>query len=196
MTEIHTRINSITYRGNEEILGTGLTLLDYWLWAHSDMMNNTERGIFAEFLVHTAVNDTTNTRKDWTSYDVLSPEGIRIEVKSSGYVQTWNEEKISAIKFSVKPTRSWNPETHQYSEECTRNSDVYVFCLHKHKDKESINILDLSQWTFFVLSTSTLNVMASQQKTITLSRVKSLGATETDYAHLRSTITIIARSDN
>ena len=181
--------------GHEVINGTSLTLSDYWSWAHSDLVNNTERGIFAEFLVHKAMNEDNNIRKDWTSYDVLSPEGIRIEVKSSGYIQSWHQEKLSAISFSVRPARSWNPETHKYAEECTRDSDVYVFCLHKHTDKESINILDLSQWTFFVLPTSTLNVMAESQKTISLSRVQSLGAIETDYDHLRDTIITTARSE-
>lgn len=30
---------------------TGITARDFWSWAYSDMLNNTYRGVLAEFLV-------------------------------------------------------------------------------------------------------------------------------------------------
>ncbi len=174
--------------GHEKILGTGLTVSDYWAWAYSILTDNTERGIFAEFLVHTAMKGNDDVRESWKSYDILSPEGIKIEVKSSGYIQAWYQEKLSAVKFSIRPAHSWNPETGMYSDECVRASDVYVFCLQKHTDKSTVNILDLSQWTFFVIPTQILDVETGMQKTITLNRLKTLGAVEVNYDDLRDTV--------
>ena len=86
-------------------------------------------------------------------------------------------------------------ETSTYAEELTRDSEVYVFCFHNHTEQESLNILDLSQWKFFVLLTRALDEGVGMQKTITLNRIKSLGAIETDYDNLRDTIINAIRSE-
>ena len=131
--------------GLEEIC-SGVKVIDYWAWAHSDLVDNIERGIF-------------------------------IKVKSSGYIQSWGHDELSPISFSIGS-----------SEESDRQSDVYVFCIHKHTEQDSLNILDLEQWTFFVLPTAVLNDKVGRQKTITLNRIKALGAVETDYYNLRETV--------
>lgn len=64
------------------------SLLDFWRWAHSDLMGNAERGILAEYLVACALNIPRNVRGLWDRYDLITPEGITIEVKSSGYLQS------------------------------------------------------------------------------------------------------------
>ena len=62
---------------------------DYWAWAHSDIIENAERGAFAEYIVYTALHAQSKTRVNWDKFDILSPEGIAIEVKTSGYLQSW-----------------------------------------------------------------------------------------------------------
>ena len=42
------------FTGNEQIDGN-VTLLNYWQWAHSNLVDNAERGAFAEYLVRIAV---------------------------------------------------------------------------------------------------------------------------------------------
>ena len=46
--------------GNEEFTLNGenyrITVNNFWSWAYSDLLNNTSRGILAEFLVYTATN--------------------------------------------------------------------------------------------------------------------------------------------
>lgn len=155
----------------------GVRVIDYWAWAHSDLVDNIERGIFAEFLVHTAMNEADTMRANWKSRYVISPEGISIKVKSSGYIQSWGHDELSPISFSIES-----------SDERTIQSDVYVFCIHKHTQQDSLNILDMEQWTFFILPTAVLNDRVGKQKTITLNRLKSLGAVETDYYTLRETV--------
>lgn len=172
--------------GTEPLANT--TLSTFWSWAHSNLMDNAERGILAEYFVHLAVGGISSTRTNWDRYDVMSPEGISIEVKASGYIQTWAQEKLSAIQFSIRPTIALDEEKNNYVGEPTRQSDVYVFCVHKHIDQETINPLDPDQWVFFVLPTTVLNEKVGAQKTITLSRIKKLCALETNYSCLRTTI--------
>ena len=156
---------------------SGVRVVDYWAWAHSDLVDNIERGIFAEFLVHTAVNEADTVRSNWKRNNIISPEGINIKVKSSGYIQSWGHDELSPISFSIGS-----------SDESDRQSDVYVFCIHTHTEQDSLNILDLEQWTFFVLPTAVLNDKVGRQKTITLSRIKALGAVEVDYSGLREAV--------
>ena len=181
-------INPRPLTGDEQITSTDNTLTDYWRWAHSNLIDNAERGALAEYLVHAAVGAPEPTRVNWDRYDVKSPEGITIEVKASGYIQSWPQKRMSAINFSIRPTYGWNSKTNTYASECTRQSDVYVFCLLNHKEQDTINPLDTAQWRFFVLPTSILNAKAGKQKTIALSGVIKLGAKETDFAGLRNAI--------
>ncbi len=177
---------SMYYRGNEPI--AGVTLSSYWAWAHSDLLSNAERGIFAEWLVHKAMHSDSPSRVNWDRYDVLSPEGIRIEVKTSGYVQTWKQKKLSAPVFSIRQTYARDENTDTAGDELSRPSDVYVFCLHHHKDRNTIDPLDITQWTFYVLSTAALDAAAGRQKTIALSRLKDIGAAETGFSGLRAEV--------
>ena len=50
-------------------------------WAYSDIVGNTERGKLAEFIVAMALGITESISVAWNKYDLLSKEGIRIEVK-------------------------------------------------------------------------------------------------------------------
>ena len=56
------------------------SLQDFWAWAFSDLVSNTERGKLAEYLVAKAMGCGTQISQTWESYDLLSPEGIKIEV--------------------------------------------------------------------------------------------------------------------
>lgn len=79
-------------------------LVDYWSWAHSDLIGNTERGGLAEYIVACALGIQKKERVAWDKYDLLSEEGIAVEVKASGYIQTWEQEKLSNITFGIQPT--------------------------------------------------------------------------------------------
>jgi len=63
-----------------------------------------------------------------------------------------------------------------------------VFCVLKHKEQETLNPLDLDQWEFYTLSTEVLNRGANNQKTISLYRVASLGASKSNFAGLSQAI--------
>jgi hypothetical protein len=160
----------LKYKGKN----TKATLLDFWCWSTSDILSNVTRGVFAEFVVATAMNiDINKPRDEWSAYDLITSTGIRIEVKSSAYLQSWSQKRLSTISFSISPARYWDRNGKKVKEK-KRNSDVYVFCLLKTKDKSKVNPLDLSQWEFYILSTEKINNYERSDSSITLNSLKKL----------------------
>ena len=181
--------------GNEEFTlhgkGAGITVLDFWRWAFSDLIDNTQRGVMAEFLVYSSLNRITldtQKRENWLSFDVTSPSGRRIEVKSAAYIQTWTPENIFAqIRFDIRKKLAWDNVTATSATVAKRNCDLYVFCLFTAKTKE-VSILNLDYWDFYVLPTSILDEKIPNQKGISLSSLLKLEPVKTDYARLGSVI--------
>ena len=174
-----------------------LTMLDFWKWAYSDLLNNTSRGVMAEFLVEKSlariaprpIPTNTRMRIDWLPYDVTSPSGRRVEVKSTAYLQSWTRDYYSKIIFDIAPKRAWSPDT-GYSPECIRHSDLYVFCVYTALSQDQ-SILDLNLWDFYVLSTEILNKECQQQKTIGLQSLLALGPKKANFSTLGNIIETI-----
>jgi hypothetical protein len=147
----------------------GFEVLDFWRWSASDLVSNATRGRLAEYLVAKAVGiSTAGVRDEWAAYDLRTESGIRIEVKSAAYLQSWYQARPSKISFSVRKARGWDPDTNEVAAEPTRSADIYVFALLHHSVKSSLDPLDLTQWTFFVVPTSELNTRTRSQHSITL----------------------------
>lgn len=163
-----------------------LTVRDFWAWAFSDLLNNNLRGILAEYIVRCALGCPPGTiRQEWAAYDVVSPTGKKVEVKSAAYWQSWSQHTPSAIRFGVAEKLAWDPETNSSGTAPARAADCYVFCLLHHQEKASLDPLDLSQWMFYVLPTAKL---AGSGKDISLARVRGLGAVEVDYLGLAAAV--------
>ncbi|MYC05731.1 MAG: hypothetical protein F4X57_00885 [Chloroflexi bacterium] len=194
------RIHPQRRTGNERLHSRGYsvhdkaTLLNFWEWYGSDILNNTERGIFAEYIVAFAINGVTvmsDAREGWDSYDLISPDGVKIEVKSSGYKQSWKQEKESIPTFDIARKLVWDAETDTFSDDQVRSADVYVFCLYNPRAAYAPNMLDpldVSQWDFFVLPTYVLEKNAPEQKSIGISGLNRLGARKVPFDQIRSTI--------
>lgn len=89
----------------DEKFSNNIQILDFWRWAHSDLLCNTERGILAEYIVAMAIGVENGVRKEWESYDLLTHNNIKVEVKSSAYLQSWNDNRLSKIRFDIRPTK-------------------------------------------------------------------------------------------
>lgn len=177
--------------GSEPITADGAdvgTLGEFWSWACSDLANNTMRGVLAEYLVATALGAAAGTRTEWDTVDICTSEGWRIEVKSAAYLQSWAQSRPSDISFSISPASGWDAQTDTTSTDVLRRSDVYVFCLLHHRDKQTLNPLDLDQWTFHVLPTRVLDERCPGQKTIRLSSLERLGPRRTSFGGLREAV--------
>jgi hypothetical protein len=172
-------IKTIPKSGNEILTSNGekigYKLLDFWRWSVSDIVSNAARGRFAEFIVGTALGfKLDNIRNEWDAYDLKTKEGIKIEVKSSAYIQSWNQKDYSPISFSIKPARYWDAATNIQDNKPIRHADLYVFCLLKHKDQDTIDPLKMEQWDFYVLPTYRLDNYKRSQSSITINSLKKL----------------------
>lgn len=168
---------------SEEILSSNKSrkLVDFWRWAYSDLIGNTERGCFAEYLVAIACNIDHKVRISWNSYDLELDDGTKIEVKSSAYLQSWKQKEYSKPIFGIQKTKSWDYRTGQYDVTKKRQSDIYVFALLSHKTKSTVNPLDTSQWEFYILQTSVIDLELGESKQVSLDKLKQLNAIKSSF---------------
>lgn len=164
------------------------TLLDFWRWAYSDLIGNTERGAIAEYIVAIACEIDDNIRVSWNTYDLSLKNGLKIEVKSSAYLQTWKQKKYSTPIFNIPQTKAWDYIENKYDPEKKRHADVYVFALLAHKDKKTINPLDTNQWEFYILSTQKINDRIKNSKQISLKKLIAIGAIKSTFEKLHQSI--------
>lgn len=162
---------------------------DFWRWSCSDLMSNATRGILAEYIVACDLGVATGVRAEWDAFDLTTRSGIKVEVKSSAYLQTWYQRTYSAISFSITPTIAWDAQTGNYATEKKRQGDVYIFCLLHHKDQANVNPLDMDQWTFYVLATQLLDTELPKQQTLSLSRLLKLDPVQASYGEIDTAIT-------
>lgn len=130
----------------------------------------------------------TQMRENWLPFDVTSPSGRRIEVKSAAYIQAWTPENIFAqIRFDIGKKLAWDNIAATSATVAKRNCDLYVFCLFTARTKD-VSLLNLDYWDFYVLPTSVLNEKVPEQKGISLSSLLKLEPVKTDYAGLGAVI--------
>ena len=177
--------NECFHSSGEEI---GFNLIEFWQWTGSHLISNTTRGNLAEFIVSKGLGIDSKVRSTWEEYDLITKNGLRIEVKSSSYLQAWGQKRYSRPVFGIAPSRAWKPDVGGRAKKAKRHSDVYIFCLLNHKDQSTIDPLNVSQWTFLILPTSILNKHCPNQKTITLGKIRKLGATEVSYDRLKTIV--------
>jgi len=151
----------------------GFNLLDYWRWSTSDLVGNTARGILAEYIIANALGIPTDeeVRDAWAPFDLETLDGVKIEVKSAAYVQSWEQKRVSRISFGTPRTRAWDPESGSLRSEPKRHADVYVFALFAQREAP-LDPLDLDQWKFYALSARKLD----DRKSISLSALEELAS--------------------
>jgi hypothetical protein len=173
----------------------GFSLLEFWQWSGSDLVANTWRGVLAEYVVGRALAvDLTGAREEWAPYDLQTSRGVKVEVKSTAYLQSWHQEKPSVPSFGIRETRAWDAGTGQPADEARRQADVYVFAVLAHRDKASVNPLDVGQWEFYVVATQILNDAARRQQSLSLSALKRMGAAPVSYRQLAGAVEDAAAS--
>ncbi len=166
--------------GNEPITGADARLRDFWAWAYSDLRANTVRPMLAEYLVARAVGADLRPRVEWDSYDVLTPERLRLEVKSGAYLQAWEQARLSSITFGGLRARTgagYGREVEQ-----TYNADGYVFAVQTATEHAAYDALDMRQWSFWVLPAA--EIAATGQRSIRLSVVQEMAGPPVGYAGL------------
>jgi hypothetical protein len=171
----------------------GVSLQQFWQWSGSDLISNSQRGIFAEFLVAHALGVDLGVRTEWDAYDLVTGFGIKVEVKASGFVQTWAQERLTNIGFDIAPKLSWDASTNTSFTDAARPAQVYVFAVHAHIEQASIDPLNVNQWEFYVLGTPALNQECSSQRRISLRTLQRLCPEAVPFEGLREAVAEAAR---
>lgn len=140
--------------GDERFKGADASVIDFWRFAMSDLRMNNTRGYLAEFLVARALGVAAQ-RVEWDDYDVLW-DGVKIEVKSSAYLQAWAQRRPSQIRFTGLRGRSWGDITAGLADEKTYKADVYVLSVLTTEDHALYDPLDVGAWQFYVLPRSVI----------------------------------------
>lgn len=164
------------------------SIKDFWSWSASNLIGNVMRGHLAEFVVAKAIGAKEIVRNEWAAYDLTAPNGTKVEVKSAAYLQSWSQDDYSTIQFNVEKTKALNEEASKYDREPKRKADVYVFAVLIHKDKLTVDPLNLKQWEFYVLPTTALDKRERSQYSITLKSLIALSGSAVDYFRLADKI--------
>lgn len=159
----------------------------FYEWAYSDLLVNNQRGHFAEFIVAVALDITSSKRSEWAPYDLLY-RNVKIEIKSAAYIQSWQQKRPSTIDFDIKQTRNLNFKTDEQKEQYKRQSDLYIFCHLKHKDRNTIDPTDVSQWDFYIVPTKILDIKFNKQKRISLSVLKKNGFNPVEFKDIKNNV--------
>lgn len=143
-------------------------MLDFWRWAFSDLLEDTLKGLYAEWMVGHLLRlpMPAGGRPGYGNFDLTSRGGMRIEVKSSAFWQSWKLRDQFGVP-KPEPDGGWKPvpETNikfgglRAADAVDRASaipgykaDVYVFCFQHETDPRRWDALDLAQWEFYILS--------------------------------------------
>src|SRR4051794_33883063 len=103
-----------TFHADGEPLG--FDLLSFWQWMASDLVSNPTRGRLAEYIVARALGlALDDIREEWAAFDLETKTGMRIEVKSAAYLQSWHQAQESAINYVIRKTRAWDAEKNIHS---------------------------------------------------------------------------------
>ena len=170
--------------GEEPIDGDDARLRDFWAWAYSDLRTNTVRPLLAEFLVARALQADHRPRVEWDPYDVRTPDGLRLEVKSGAYLQAWEQSRLTPITFTGLRARVWTADGRDVEQ--TYNADGYVFAVQTATEHASYDALVLDQWSFWVLPRAA--VAATGQSSMALTTVRPLAGPPVTYAELAARI--------
>ena len=124
-------------------------------------------------------------RVEWRDFDVLTPSGIKVEVKSSAYLQAWPQRRLSSIVFSGLTSRTWSPETY-YEAERDLHADVYVFALVRARTHGDYDALDTESWDFYVLPRADVEELG--MRSLSLATVRGRAGEAIGYADLRDRV--------
>ena len=111
------------------------TSLDFWQWGYSDLVQNVIRGILAEYIVAWVLNLDRTPRNPWEPFDLKTEDGERIEVKSTGYLQSWDYGTKPNPRFVIQERQRWTDSGLETRADF--NADIYILCYHKEKNRKA-----------------------------------------------------------
>jgi hypothetical protein len=114
------------------------------------------------------VGDQRSVREAGNQGTLVTASGISIEVRTAGYLQEWPSQQ-SELVFSGLTGRTWS-ESPRSNRDPMQAAEVLVFAAETCREPSSYDPLDLSQWEFRVLPTSTIRPSVRALRTKFLDR--------------------------
>ncbi len=186
------------FKGDEHFTFYGIpldkTFSDFAMWFISDILDSGNRGPMMEYVIGNALGiDFTEARTDNQAWDLMY-RNCYIEVKTSAYVQAWNQTQPANISFSIRKTNeksTWDLIDKSDDNKRKRHSALYIFCLYKYRDKPTANPMVLDHWDFYIVPTKLLDEKLGDQKTINLKKLNSLNPIKCEYDGIRESVDLI-----
>jgi len=166
--------------GNEQFRNIGdkkFSVLEFWRYGFSNLNSNVLRGALAEFIVENALrsSDEIDVRNPWGDSDVIAPNEKKIEVKCCSYIQDWDQNDFSRVVWSGLRAKSlyWSSAVSEYPRaDADYKSDIYVLALFKHQDPATLDILDMNQWCFWVLTRDRIKEITKGGNSVSLVKLQ------------------------
>jgi len=177
-----------SFRGGPDAINRR-TISDFWQWAHSDLMQNTERGVLAEYIVAVLLGVDKGLRIPWMAYDLKLPNGKTVEVKTMSRLQAWAQRRLSTPRVVLRPTRKWDPDTGIMEKTPSFNADLYILSYFKAEDYEAADPTDLAQWEFYAFTQKQVVRLLKRRKSISLKFLKSQGINPVTAYELKDKVT-------
>ncbi len=187
--------------GNEQFKNIGnkkFSVLEFWQYGFSNLNSNVLRGALAEFIVENALrtSEQIDVRNPWGDSDVITPNGKNIEVKCCSYIQDWDQENYSCISWSgLKAKHLFYASTDRslvntkLSERLIDyKSDIYILSLFKHQDHATLDILDMNQWCFWVLTKDRIKEITKDGNSVSLIKLQKFGIEPIGFNDLNKAI--------
>lgn len=194
---MYKRIPVSKLTGSEQFKNVGrkkFSVLEFWQYGFSSLNSNVLRGALAEFIVENALKDNMEieVRSPWGDYDVLY-KGKKIEVKCCSYIQDWDQTKFTTVQWSGLKAKEL-----YYSEAVTKlselnkladyKSDIYVLALFKHQEHATLDILDMDQWCFYILTKEQLSAITKNRSSVSLALLKKNNIDPVSFKDIQNTI--------
>ena len=181
--------------GKETLKNTNkkFSILEFWQYGFSNLNSNILRGVLAEYLVEKALNGDKEIeiRNPWGDTDVIY-KGKKIEVKCTSYLQDWDQNNLSTIQWSGLKAKTlyWSSAVGKFKKDQTKEykSDIYILSILNHKETETLDILDLDQWCFYVLTKEQLKEISGDRTRISLSKLVKNNVESVGFGELKSVI--------
>jgi len=168
--------------GSEQFKNVGdkkFSVLEFWRYGFSNLNSNVLRGSLAEFIVENALRGSgqIDVRNPWGDSDVIAPNGKKIEVKCCSYIQDWDQNDFSKVLWSGLKAKTlyWSSAVSDFPRSpADYKSDIYVLALFKHQDHATLDILNMDQWCFWVLTKDKIKEVTKNGNSISLIRLEKL----------------------
>jgi len=136
------------------------------------LVTNAFRGLLVEAILAQVLEpDWRWCSEDWSSHDFENNAGVRLEVKQSAALQSWNTEASTPSygRFDIAPRKvRWDGSTR--IAETGRCASIYVFAWHPETDPAKADHRLAEQWQFFAVAER----MLPMQRTISCKKIEVL----------------------